>query len=357
MKRFFLLFSVFLGFHSVMMAGPDKAAIVIVDLQKGFMEGGSLAIAGANKAFGDSVVSNAKSMVNALGSDNVSVVLTQDHHPLRHVSFRSTFFEMEADGSVRELDGKPVLRQEIVVGDVKLSAEQVAKLEPTIIYLDESKKQDKSTHLYSIKSPFTNKVQRLWPEHCVQGTDGNTFFDGLQSLSVEKTIITKGMDAKFDSYSGVADEGGARTGLVDYLKSKNVKEAYVSGLAFDYCVKATALDLRKNGFSVVLMKPLTKSVDPKEDTKNIKELVDAGVVVLDHDDFDKVFNNAGSVNLQKLQAFVNRHSTNSVFTVRNCFIGTGLLSVMMMLGYACFSRRSKNCVDGKCSSDSVVNQV
>ena len=115
-----------------------------------------------------------------------------------------------------------------------------------------------------------------WPAHCVQGTRGAEFPEGLH-LSEEAIIVSKGTSPDRDEYSGFD-----RTGLKALLKKKGVKRLFIGGLATDYCVKATVLDALKLGFEVVVIKDAIKGVDvrPGDSKQAMKEMEEQGAVFI-----------------------------------------------------------------------------
>lgn len=137
------------------------------------------------------------------------------------------------------------------------------------------------------KKPFEMSVlggvdQVLWPDHCVQNTLGAEFIDGLTTDKIAHTTF-KGLDPNVDSYSGFKDNNqSSKTDLDDFLKSKQVDEIYVVGLAADYCVKATAIDGANLDYKTFFIKDLTKAVDPSEESiqKIYSELEKSGVEVI-----------------------------------------------------------------------------
>lgn len=105
--------------------------------------------------------------------------------------------------------------------------------------------------------------QVLWPVHCVQGTSGAEFSENLLMNSVE-VIFRKGMNPEIDSYSGFYDNGHLKsTGLADYLRSKDVTEIYLAGLAADYCVYYTAKDALQEGFKAYIIEDATRAISPE----------------------------------------------------------------------------------------------
>jgi nicotinamidase/pyrazinamidase len=192
-------------------------ALILVDIQKDFLPGGSLAV---NK--GDQVIP----VANELQQHFDLVVATQDFHPRDHGSFAANH-EGKEPGEYIELNG----------------LEQI-----------------------------------LWPVHCVQGTTGAEFADDLNMDKVQK-VFRKGVDAGIDSYSGFYDNGHQRaTGLAKYLKEKEVNRVFIAGLAADVCVRFTALDALREGFRTVVVKDGTRAVNLQEDDfeKAMKELSEEG---------------------------------------------------------------------------------
>lgn len=200
-------------------------ALVLVDLQYDFLPGGALAVPD-----GDAVIPFA----NAAAASPLfrTVVATQDWHPPDHGSFAASHPGRRV-GDVIELDGLP---------------------------------------------------QILWPIHCVQGTQGAALTSALQRERVEK-VFPKGTDARVDSYSGFFDNGRRRaTGLGDHLRERAVTRVFVLGLATDYCVKFTALDARRLGFSVVVLAEGCRAVNVHrgDDERAFAELRADGVCVVEH---------------------------------------------------------------------------
>lgn len=197
-------------------------ALILVDIQKDFLPGGSLAV-----KEGDQVIP----VANQLQQHFELVVATQDYHPRDHGSFAANH-EGKKPGDHIELKG-----------------------------LD----------------------QVLWPVHCVQGSEGAEFANDLKMDKVEK-IFRKGVEAEIDSYSGFYDNGHMRsTGLNDYLKAKGVDRVYLVGLAADFCIKFTAMDALKEGFDTVVIKDGTRAVNLQEGDyeKTMQELKDKGARIME----------------------------------------------------------------------------
>jgi nicotinamidase/pyrazinamidase len=196
-------------------------ALLLVDLQNDFCRGGALAVPD-----GDAVVP----VANALASRFELVVATQDFHPATHLSFARNHAG-KAEYEKVDLDG----------------LEQV-----------------------------------LWPAHCVQGTPGVAFHPALDVARVTR-IFQKGTDERIDSYSGFFDNGQRKaTGLGEYLNAQGVTRLVILGLATDYCVKWTALDARRLGFSVRVVEDGCRGVglQPDDIPRALEEMSAAGVRVI-----------------------------------------------------------------------------
>lgn len=203
-------------------------ALIIVDIQNDFVPGGQLAVPD-----GDAVISVANRVQEAFGL----VLATQDWHPADHGSFASNH-EGKNPGDIITLNG----------------IEQI-----------------------------------LWPDHCVQETVGADFVAGFDRSKVEK-IFRKGTDPGIDSYSAFYDNGHLKdTGLGGYLNAENVTDVYILGLATDYCVKYTALDARKLGFTTCVVADGCRGVniDAGDSEKAFGEMKQAGVIVMNSEDILK----------------------------------------------------------------------
>ncbi|KTQ96740.1 nicotinamidase [Aureimonas ureilytica] len=177
----------------------DRDALVVVDVQNDFCPGGALAV-----TEGDAVVP----LANALGRRFRHVILTQDWHPAGHASFASTH-------------GKaPFETVELAYG-----------------------------------------TQVLWPDHCVQGTNGAGFHPGLD-IPHARAVIRKGLNPAVDSYSGFREaDRVSPTGLAGYVGDLGVDRVFLCGLATDFCVAWTAFDAREAGLEVVVVEDACRGID------------------------------------------------------------------------------------------------
>lgn len=175
-------------------------ALIVVDIQNDFLQGGSLAVQGGNEII---------PVINSIQEKFDLVVATQDWHPKGHKSFAS---------------------------------------------------QHSNKNVYD-KIDLNGIEQVLWPDHCVQGTFGAEISSELNQNKIE-AIFRKGMNTTIDSYSGFYDNGKLKcTGLGDFLKGRGVKEIFVCGLAADYCVYFTAKDALELGFTSTIIENATKAIN------------------------------------------------------------------------------------------------
>jgi nicotinamidase/pyrazinamidase len=119
-----------------------------------------------------------------------------------------------------------------------------------------------------------------WPPHCQAGTKGAEFYPALDSSLIQQ-VFSKGMDPDLEAYS--AFDG---TGLADWLRSRGVSRLYVTGLATDYCVRASVLDAREAGFEVVVLEDAIGAVDvqPGDGERALAEMRQAGAEVARSED-------------------------------------------------------------------------
>jgi nicotinamidase/pyrazinamidase len=114
-----------------------------------------------------------------------------------------------------------------------------------------------------------------WPEHCVQGTTGAELHPELDTGAIDE-IVQKGTDPDTDGYSGFAG-----TDLADRLRKRGVKIVVVTGLATDYCVRATAIEAIEHGFDVVVLSDAIRAVDVQlgDGAGAVEEMEQAGAAI------------------------------------------------------------------------------
>jgi len=203
-------------------AAPDTKegwAVIVVDVQPCFVEGGSLAVSGADDAY----VAKVQRDTKWLYQDGYLIFGTRDYHPPDHISFASNYPGHDPFEVVELPDGRS---------------------------------------------------QVLWPDHCVQTAgdsralvDNDLFFE----------LVKKGQDPLFDSYSVFQDDGGAKTELHSILQAKGVTHLVIYGIATDYCVYASVMGAVEGGYSVTVVEDLIRGVASETSAAAIEEMKAAGV--------------------------------------------------------------------------------
>jgi nicotinamidase/pyrazinamidase len=175
-------------------------ALLVIDLQNDFCLGGALAVEG-----GDEVVP----VINILAGKFSHVLLTQDWHPAGHISFASAH---------------------------------------------------PGTQPYqTIAAPYG--VQTLWPDHCVQDTPGAALHPALDIPHAE-LILRKGFRPNIDSYSAfLENDHFTPTGLAGYLRERGLKRLFLCGLAYDFCVRHSAMDGTALDFECIVVEDATRAVN------------------------------------------------------------------------------------------------
>ncbi|BDD01503.1 bifunctional nicotinamidase/pyrazinamidase [Persicobacter psychrovividus] len=196
-------------------------ALLLIDIQYDFLQGGALAVPNANEIL---------PVLQKLFPKFNLIFASQDFHPADHRSFASQH-QGKQIGEVINLDGLP---------------------------------------------------QVLWPDHCVQGTAGVELHSDLPTDKFT-AVVQKGQDVKVDSYSAFFDNGHRHaTGLDQELKENGVTKLFVAGLATDYCVKFSVLDALKLGYEVVLIADAVRAVnlDAKDGERSIEEMKSKGASII-----------------------------------------------------------------------------
>jgi nicotinamidase/pyrazinamidase len=114
-----------------------------------------------------------------------------------------------------------------------------------------------------------------WPVHCVRDTPGAQFHPAMAEISVD-AVVDVGRGRDDEGYSGF--EG---SDLAQILRDREVDEVYVCGLATDYCVRASAIDAREEGFEVTVIEDAVRGVEVNEgdSERALQDMQDAGAKV------------------------------------------------------------------------------
>jgi nicotinamidase/pyrazinamidase len=113
-----------------------------------------------------------------------------------------------------------------------------------------------------------------WPVHCVAGTPGASFHPELDVAGVEAVFSKGAHAAAYSGFEGSTPDGRA---LADWLRAHDVTAVDVVGIATDHCVRATALDAARAGFTTTVLLDLTAGVAPSTVDSALAELRSAEV--------------------------------------------------------------------------------
>ena len=185
-------------------------ALLIIDVQNDFCPGGALEVPDGNKVV---------PVINQLSAHFDNVLQTQDWHPEGHSSFASAHEGAEPFDTIQMDYGE----------------------------------------------------QTLWPDHCVQGTEGADFHPDLVTTRTH-LVIRKGFRKSVDSYSAFYEnDHETSTGLAGYLRERNIDTLYTAGLATDFCVKWSVVDGLKEDFEVYVVEDAVKGIDIEGSVEKARE--------------------------------------------------------------------------------------
>ncbi|WP_312064271.1 bifunctional nicotinamidase/pyrazinamidase [Brevundimonas sp.] len=176
-------------------------ALLVIDPQNDFCEGGALAVQGG---------AGIMLLINRLAECFDTVIATQDWHTPDQISFASNH-----EGAA------PFTEIEVAYGP-----------------------------------------QMLWPDHCLQGTPGADFHPDVAHAVVKAlAVVRKGYSPAVDSYSGFFEnDHSTATGLAGLLRDRGVTRVFLCGLAYDYCVRFTAEDAVREGFEAVVIEDACRAI-------------------------------------------------------------------------------------------------
>jgi nicotinamidase/pyrazinamidase len=119
--------------------------------------------------------------------------------------------------------------------------------------------------------------------HAVPGTKGFELIDGLPDVASYDFFVWKGVEPRMHPYGACYHDLGNRmsTGAIEYLKAQGIDTVLVGGLATDYCVKNTALQLHEAGFRVVVNLAASRGVAPETTARAIEDMQAENIVIID----------------------------------------------------------------------------
>ncbi len=133
-------------------------------------------------------------------------------------------------------------------------------------------------------SPIEGKnLDIRWASHCIGGTRGAELLDGLPHPSEYDFFVWKGMEPDMHPYGACYHdlEEKNSTGVIEFLIMKKITHIIVGGLATDYCVKTTALQLKKAGFEVTVNLEACRGISVDTIEGALEEMKNAGITVAD----------------------------------------------------------------------------
>lgn len=131
-----------------------------------------------------------------------------------------------------------------------------------------------------------HNVEEHWPVHAVPGTEGFELLPGLPRPGDYDFFVWKGVELDMHPYGACYHDIAERmsTGVIEWLRARNVTHVLVGGLATDYCVQATARQLAEGGFSVVLNLAACRGIAEESSARAVEELSRIGVAMVDQAD-------------------------------------------------------------------------
>lgn len=125
-----------------------------------------------------------------------------------------------------------------------------------------------------------------WPVHAVPGTEGFELVPGLPKPAEYDFFVWKGVELDMHPYGACYHDISERmsTGVIEWLKARQVSHVLIGGLATDYCVQETAHQLRRAGFEVILNRAASRGIAEDSIEQALAGLAEAGVRFIDSSD-------------------------------------------------------------------------
>ncbi|MRH29430.1 isochorismatase family protein [Microbacterium sp. SYP-A9085] len=114
---------------------------------------------------------------------------------------------------------------------------------------------------------------QTWPVHCVAGSAGADYDPGLDVASVTHHVKKGQGSPAYSLFEGTTDDG---TTVEELLDRYGIVDIDVTGIATDYCVRASALDAIARGRHVRVFTDLVAGVDAGSSDAALAELAHAG---------------------------------------------------------------------------------
>ena len=266
--------------------------LIVIDYQNDFLPGGALGkpLNQATALLQSNCTKNILALLQMFEND--PVLYSADDHPADHVSFLANHLEAQKEN--------PDVMEYLTDSNVKLKKVQ-------LIYDKTTVTDDHSANTYEIieqnylehreidTETEVSYLQELWPTHCVQTEES----DGTAGVDVERNVmakintlpdqekvhfIRKGDNANVDSYSIVKNNLGVNfSEVIGFIKEYEISEVYLSGIAFDFCVLFSGLNISEilgKQVTVNVIKDATLSIFDDKDVITTETYQAAGVNVV-----------------------------------------------------------------------------
>jgi nicotinamidase/pyrazinamidase len=123
-----------------------------------------------------------------------------------------------------------------------------------------------------------------FPAHAIPGTKGFELIAGLPKITDYDFFVWKGMELDMHPYGSCYHDLHEKmsTGVIEFLRSKKIETVLVGGLATEYCVLATVLQLLNAGFKVVVNKTACRAMSPTDEHKALTKMKASGAVIIEN---------------------------------------------------------------------------
>lgn len=195
-------------------------AVLAIDLQWDFVEGGALEVPGADSGYRRQVLASLQQLHKA----GCLLLASRDDHPKAHDSFASSHPGKKPFEIVRNSLGEP---------------------------------------------------KTLWPDHCVKGSRGSEL---VVDPDFFVHVFDKGQTIHSEGFSAFGEEGGPESGLESVLRAHQISTLVIFGLAIEYCVKRTCLDARRRGYQVIFIEGLSRGLSLPGIAESLSVMNAAGVM-------------------------------------------------------------------------------
>ena len=136
-----------------------------------------------------------------------------------------------------------------------------------------------SQHSEMLQATGLEHADVTWVSHCVPGTEGFNLLDELPTPYEYDYFVWKGVEPDLHPYGACYHDlhNKLSTGVIEYLNGQGIERVIVGGLALDFCVKTTALQLAAADFEVIIHLPACRAISDDGAAQAIRDMQQAGV--------------------------------------------------------------------------------